>query len=401
MLYLAMNLCYSIFCILLCSILLGLNHYAHHSRHSGIPILISQLGDNHPDLPIYLRESCINLSNDGYFYIYHETKNIYCVYSYKRYDNADWSWYHKNCNNAVGPTGKYGLVGVTRYKKTGGIFKGLLNRPDKYYDCLQKGITTNEDGWDHETCLENEFDGYRLTTATVANIWGEQVDQKWNEYQADHPNTNFTAKQERLKRVHFAKQLEIGILGANNIGNWCGIFDVCHAWWSWMNYMLCFIVMLMWCVWLWSDDDVICVISCLGVEYITNQVDKYLKSNAARDASKWIEINTNGVILRTVIHGWHNSLCEAVHIAESKRLETRSKSEHNTTLLCVLIRISTLMHESFSILLTDRFEYPSGGGRPNIINKLIENVRLATYLAYHLCSKIVCDIYAQIYNTLL
>ena len=335
-----------------------------------------------------MQQVCQNLNGEGYFYVYHSVKRIFCVYRYKRWDNADWAWSHKMCNNAVGPTGKYGLPGITRY--TDGKIKGVLNRDDKLYHCLQKGITPNTDKQSHEQLINKKWKGYRLTDSTVANIWGQQIDQMWENYKQQHPHTTFNAKTERKKRIQFAKSIKTGILGISNVSNWCGIFDVCHAWWSWLNYILCFVIMLMWCVWGWTEQEVIYFVACLGVEYITVQVKTYIKDNKTRSTKKWIQINTNGIILKTVIHAWHKALCEAVVIANDKINQGIDTNHFTITLLCVFIRISTLMRKSFGTLLTDKFEWPKDNSTPIKIKELIKDVRLATYLAYNMCSTIVC-----------
>ena len=367
---------------------LGLNYYAHHSRHSGLPVMISKLGDHHPNLPGYMFEVCQNLNGAGCFYIYHVSKQCYCVYKYKRWDNADWAWSHKMCNNAVGPTGAYGLPGITRYNN--GNFKGVLNRTDKLYHCLDHGITTNEKGLGHDKLIRDGFVGYTLTTTEVANIWGHQVDARWNEYVAKYPNKIFTSKQQRKKRIQFAREMQIGVLGVSNVSNWGGIFDVCHAWWSWMNYILCFVIMLMWCVWNWSEEQLLMFVSCLGVEFITKQVKDYIQDNKKRSVKKYISIHTNGIILRTVLHQWHEALCQAAVIACDRYDEGIDLNEHCITLLCVFIRISTKMRKSFGTLLTDSFTWPTNGSRPPKIQELIDDVRLATYIAYHCCKNIVC-----------
>ena len=47
------------------------------------------------------------------------------------------------------------------------------------------------------------------------------------------------------------------------------------------------------------------------------------------------------------------------------------------------------MRKSFGTLMKDKFDYPADGSTPDLIVELIDDVRLATYLAYHLCSKLV------------
>ena len=371
---------------------LGLKDYAHHSRHSGLPILISRLGDKHEDLPQYLSEACQDLHGQGAFKVYHPGKDLFCVYKYKRWDNADWDWSYKLCNNAVGPTGNYGLPSIVRYNN--GTCKGLLTRSDKLYHCLDVGITPNTDGKTHEQLLTpNEegqyWSGYRLTTNEVASIWGQEVDEMWNNYAASHPNRQFSAHFERQKRIQFAKDLQIGVLGESNVRNWCGIFDVCHAWWAWMNYMLALLIMLMWGVWRWSMDDVLLVISCLGVEYLTKQVKKYCLDNQSRSCTQWIKLYTNGIMLRTVINGWHGALCQAVAVAEKSKRKNQTSKDFIVTLLCTFIIISKKMRKSWATLLTDKFEWPRDNSTPPPITELINDVRLATYLAYQICSKMV------------
>ena len=362
---------------------LGLNKYAQHSRHSGLPILLSKKSDHDFVLPKYLNKVCKNLKGEGHFCIYNENCATWFVYKYKRWDNADWSWNHKNTTNSVSPTGNYSLTGITRYND--GEFKGLLNRADKLYHCLDQGIKPNSDGFTHEQLLQNGFQGYRLTTNKVAHIWGTRVQQMWQDFVAQHPDRQYSEEYKHSKLISFATKMQVGVLGVSNVGNWCGLFDVCHAWWAWVNYILSFIIMLMWCVWQWSEDEVVLVVSCLGVEFVTTQVEKYLKENATRNPKKYIKIHTNGTILRTIIHGLHEALCQAAVIADNKRVENSENNEFVITLICVFIRITTLMRKGFATLLKDEFEWPEDDSTPPEIEEMIDAVRLATYLAYHLC----------------
>ena len=64
-----------------------------------------------------------------------------------------------------------------------------------------------------------------------------------------------------------------------------------------------------------------------------------------------------------------------------------------TCVLAVLWRVISLMRYAFGILFTHNFDKPADGTRHPLIQSMIDNVQLATYITYHLCSVMVCCIF--------
>ena len=378
--------------IIACAFLriLGLNDYAHHSRHSGVPILLSRLGDNHPEIPKYMSIVCTNLGANGCFRLWCTRYKCWCIYNYVRFDNGDWAWTHKMGTNSAGPGAEYCFPGIMRYFD--GAYYGVQNQIIRLYHCLTRGIRTNEDNVDHQTLVDDKFDGYILTKPEVANELGVMVEQDWQDYVLENGlnEDDIDPKQARKRKIDMAKQYRHGFIGPLIVAGFLSVFDVCHAWWGWMNYVFCLFVMLLWVVYEWSDDDIIDVMDEIGVDYLSLQVEKYMDSNKSRDPKKYLTVYTNGTILKHVINGWHSGLCKAAHIADEKRLESNPDNYNCVGVICLFIRVSTLMRRAFSIFLTDKFDWPEDGSRPPLIQELIDCVRLATFLAYNLCSKMVC-----------
>ena len=372
--------------------ILGLNDYAHHSRHAGVPILISRLGDNHPDIPDYMSVVCTNLDANGSFKLWHQRYQCWCIYNYVRYDNGDWAWMHKMGTNAAGPGAEYRFPGIVRYFN--GAFYGVRYKLKNLYHCLSSGIRTNEDNVEHDQLVEDNFKGYTLTKQDAADAMADQVETEWEEYL--YYNTleedDIEPKEARNIKKDFAKKFRHGFIGRTIAAGFLSIIDICHAWWGWMNYIFCLFVMLLWIVYEWDSDDVVQVLDEMNVDYITLQVEKYMDGNKSRDPNKYLTIYSNGVILKNVINGWHGALCTAAKIADLKRIETNENNYGCVNTICVFIRVSTLMRRGFSIFLKDKFEWPADGSRPPLIQELIDCVRLATFLAYNLCSKMVCMI---------
>lgn len=150
------------------------------------------------------------------------------------------------------------------------------------------------------------------------------------------------------------------------------------------------LVMLMWCVWEWTDAEIRSVISCIGVSMFTVQVSAYMESNNTKDCGVWPKIHMTGLTNKLSLHGYIYALGEAANIAWKYEALRGGNNSMESSIIAILFRMHTLMRRGFGILFTYTFDKPEDGSRPPLIQEMIDNIRLATFIGATLLNNIVC-----------
>ena len=356
------------------------------------------------------------------------------LFDYRKYSTGDWAWQHKMSQLAVSAAGNYALVNVCKYTSGEpiGVHKG------EYIECL---IGTRIQPYEIDKltrAIENLQDFFTLTTNDIATYWGTKVETKTQQKLGRIPGP-WTPEYEKKLRLKIATQQKHGILKLDVGNRWDfdgGVFDICHCNWSITLSLLVLLVMLMWCVWDWSDIEIIYVLSFLGAPTIVFQAVKYLtETNPTRNPKIWPKFHTTGLTNKIMFNGFPYALVIAADIAWRYEIDRNDGNNTVTYILAVFWRVTTLLKRAFGILFKSRFDkYVKKNKnenkndnnnnesennndenkndnendnndenkndnendnndeeyiRPPLIQEMIDCVLLATFIAYNLCDVMV------------
>lgn len=146
----------------------------------------------------------------------------------------------------------------------------------------------------------------------------------------------------------------------------------------------------LWCIREFDLDDYVTVADKVGHRWIAKQIIEYAEdTNTTRDPKVDLEIHSNGTINKYLINALPNVLGTAADICDKIAAQNGRIDESGTTMMCVLMRVSALMRKCFGTVLKEKFEFKNDE-TPVEILEMIENVKLATYITYHLCDDLVC-----------
>lgn len=360
-------------------------------RHAGIPVLLSALPDKDDRVANYMQEISASLGFEGTLNIWSNEYDCWFLFDYRKYSTGDWAWQAKMCHMAVSAAGGYSLVGGTHYKN--GFPYGLLT--GRYVECL---IGTRIQPYEIDklnNAIENGDEFYTLTTNAIVRYWGtnqeEGVARRLERSSKPGPWTDEYIKSQRLLE---SKKQGHGILklgAANAVDFDGGVFDVCHCMWAIVVSLVVLLIQMMWCVWGWTDHEIIYTLTFLGAPTIVDQTVVYLRQqNKGKNPKIWPKLHTTGLTNKIMWNGFHHVLVIAASIAQHYEQEKNDSNHTVTYLLAIFWRVAALLKEGFGILFTCNFEKPSDNSRPPKIQRMIDCFQLATFIAWNLCDVMVC-----------
>ena len=178
-----------------------------------------------------------------------------------------------------------------------------------------------------------------------------------------------------------------------------GVFDICHCMWSISLSLVVLLIMLMWCVWQWKYEDIEEVLGYLGAPTVVDQACIYMSTkNQGRNPKHWPEIHTTGLTNKLMFNGLPFALVMAADIAWRNEIQKNDNNLTVTYTLSIFWKVTKLLKHSFGILFMHRFDKPEPEQkqneepkyvRPALIQTLINEIQLATFIASSLCSVMV------------
>ena len=260
-------------------------------------------------------------------------------------------------------------------------------------------IDRNDDSLDES---ENDCEFYSLSTNNIVHGWAQLVDQeverrktidrnngreeKWNDKDYEHG--------ERLK---IAKECQHGILysGVGQATDFDGsVFDIDHCMWGIVNSLKTVFLSLQWNVWKWQADEIEYVWGYFGAGYVADQACEYMTENSSRNVSKWPKLRSTGLTCKLALNSFSYVIAVASEIALHKEEKSRKKGKEPnyvpTLILSVMWVVIRLMRRAFGVLFTHKIPKTRDGTRPPSIQRMIDYVRLATFITYNLASVFVC-----------
>ena len=153
--------------------------------------------------------------------------------------------------------------------------------------------------------------------------------------------------------------------------------------------------------WGWESDD--CLNPYLQFECPTviNQCQNYMDTNKNRVAHKPFRIRTDGAMRVRMCARYPFVLRRAAFIADEYE-KNNPNSTHTATLILVVIwEVFSDLRFVFWVLWKSKFDKNNNNDRPVLIQQMLERGWRATYLAYHLCSILVCLFQYNNYNSVI
>ena len=157
--------------------------------------------------------------------------------------------------------------------------------------------------------------------------------------------------------------------------------------------MISLLFVLMYCVWMWSIDDVLSVIQYFQMATVDDQCNCYMENNKTRDVKKCFKLRTNGDMnvrlcarIPFVIH-------KAAQIAEKYEMNNPNTTHAATLILVIFWEVFSDMRFVFYCFWKSCFTKNVNNERPNEIQQMIDKGFRSMYIAYNFCSIMVCILY--------
>ena len=367
-------------------------------RHAGILVLLSCLGDKDRRIVDWMQQISADLGVYGFVSVWCDELECWFCFEYKKFNNGDWAWQHKMSHCCVSSNGDWGLINRAVWDPEIENWRGL--HKTEFYECL---ISENIQPYE-ETKLQqaivnatvNENLVHSMTTNDIARDWAYQLEDDISQQKerAVQRGTieRWTEKYEHTQRLTTSKKQQHGILYIGDPDCFdfeCGLFDPCHCMWAIILTFVHVLIMLMWVVWKWDKQEIKHVIGQIGSGTITDQTSEYLDENGSRNVKKWPKLHATGLTLKIMLNGFVYCLVDAANIAWTYENRRQDGNFTATLLIAVIFKVYWLMREAFGILFTFQFDIPDDATRPPLIDTLIHNVQLATFIAYQLCYVLV------------
>ena len=125
-------------------------------------------------------------------------------------------------------------------------------------------------------------------------------------------------KFERKQRVHIAQnqtKYGHGIIEAMSVLMMAALVDVAHSFWSFVITMVALFLILMFCVWKWTQLQCQSVIDRLECASVSEQCEIYMTNNPTQKVSKSFQLHTNGVMNIKLCSRMPFAIQKAAHIA--------------------------------------------------------------------------------------
>lgn len=363
-------------------------------RQSGISLFTSTLTENNPRLRQLWAELSQQLGGEGYLKVDCLSLNCVTQIKFQRFDCADWKWLYQISRQCVSPTAIFGIFNLVYWNN--GVVVGVPSRY-WYHAGMSPLMTASYNVPSFQECLNGNFRGYTVAKPETLRLLGAITDRAIaaaQEYDNQHGrghlwnDPDFEHKQ-RLK--YSVSESRSGILTAEGWTDHLDLFDPCHGFWAFVKVLLQIFVMLIWCVWMWKDTDVVAAIAVFGNSSLTQDVIAFLQTNARRSPRIWFKCNTTGLMNKRLINAWPHVIHFAAHVAVLYEDDDDHSNRHTATLILVLYwRIISLMRFVWFVMFKTKFVKNANNDRPQLIQQMIDKCKVAVKLAYNLGSFLVC-----------
>ena len=382
--------------------ILGFVDGVTHSLYSGICVLISSLSESSFELQNIVQEIGSSVPQSSATAVYCHKLNAYVCFQLERWNAGDWKWCHQMHNMSVGCSAHFSLTEICLWEN--GECFGL-----HYDDCYKCLMSTYFDPWtvpSFDECRNGNFNGYCLSTAQTYACWGNltqnAVDaQKSLDIANGHGDRWNTPQKEHKHRVSLAQQCHgtfpgethargHGILKASTTPIAPALLDAAHALWSFVLTIVALFVMLMYCIWGWTESDVLSVIQRFQTNTLTDQVVEYMSKNKNRNVNVPLKLRTDGTTNIRMFARWPFAIQYAAFVADEYESRNPNSTHAATLMLVVLWIVGSEMRYVFAMFWKGKFDVTANNSRPIEIETMIRKAFRAMYISCHLGSILVC-----------
>ena len=408
-----------------------LSHEPHlyHANISGLPILIAAKKPGVFDENFVVKEIqriTYKLGQSGFIKYYYKARKVWCCMEYKVWNNADWVFVHSNFGGTAGVGATYKIPEIVKVDTNGKLTNLNCLKISEYYDCLtgvfiepykienfsdlldiirkhNNDPNNVNDQWTHVYTMNRTDIAYLMVAPIDAIIKKEKETALKNGVLMD-----YLENQERPRRMELAKLLEHGILYFVLVCEWFCRFDIAHYLWTFVVTLLTVWVMVMWCVWNFTLKEIETILSFLGVPNVVQQYVKQLGKNLRRRIKFAMKINTTGNINKQLLNGFPFAILAAmITVSKPKYSVNPNQQRIMIFVMSVLWFFCKKMRRVFYILFKTKYEMndilnDGAFTKPRLIQEMINEAKLATYVVYHccnifvryICAFIICDLFA-------
>ena len=368
-------------------------------RQAGISIFTSTLTENNSRLRQLWSECSQNIGGEGYLKVDCIPLNCVTQIKYKRFDCADWKWLYQISRQCAAPTAIFGIFNFVYWEN--GVVVGVPSR--YWYEAgMSPLMTPAYNVPSFQECLNGNFHGFTVARAETLRHLGGITDAaiaaaKEYDNLNGHGHLWADSEYEHQQRLKLSlKHSKSGILTGEGWTDETDLFDPCHGFWAFVKVLLQIFVMLIWCVWMWTEEDVIAVVAVFANTSLTADVQSFIQNNARRNPRQWFKCNTTGLMNKRLINSWPHVIHLAAHMAVLYEDDNEHSNRHTATLILVLYwRIISLMRFVWYVMFKTKFDKNANNDRPALIQQMIDKCRLAVKLAHRMGRFLVCCSHAK------
>ena len=185
-----------------------------------------------------------------------------------RFDNGDWDWQFHVVHRSISPAGIYRNYDLVRF--VDGVPRNVAYTQAELYDALIEGISEENLPYNRaslQDCFDNESNMLALTSNEEWFWFGEMMEATIDELKQDgrRPPLPWSYDYEHEVRKDISKKHCNGLLYHSLEPLIQFIYDCLHFLLRYAIVIMLSFMILMWCLWRWSLENVLAVCECFGM----------------------------------------------------------------------------------------------------------------------------------------
>lgn len=150
---------------------------------------------------------------------------------------------------------------------------------------------------------------------------------------------------------------------------------------------------MQWTCWGWTKEDCLKPFQQFDCPTVILQCNQYINNNKSKSAKKQFRIRTDGAMRVRMCSRYPFVLKNAAWMANEYENRNPHSTHTATLILVVLWEVFSDMRFVFWVLWQSKFDKNDNNDRPILIDEMLKRGWRAIWLAHHLCSILVCQIF--------
>ena len=356
-----------------------LKEHLTNSFYSGIPILLSALSEDNPNVKHQYDQLINQMGKNGTFTFWDKNHNCEIRIPWNLVFCGDLKIRNSWCNQAMTVGSKFGIVQAVKIDTENEDFpiKGISQEEFSYtlfYKYASNDTISPLTQWDEE-----KIDCYTTLNNEYHSILANRVETAYKDYCRSH---DIQTEDERIKvRKNIAKSQGHCIYELGNALSGSEICDIKHCFWSWYKYVFAVCISVFANIWKWSQEAILNCTKSFDLTILDVQIQQYFNKTYRKNSLKKCSVNCHGDDVNVMNRNWTKFMQHASY---------QCQNDTQRVNLALIYTITKLMRSVFSTLHKSRFEKNSNDESPEIIQDAMYNAMLAYYIAENCMDSLVC-----------